>query len=33
MEGWRKREMETLSAQQGYTLLRPGEYLPEWKAG
>ena len=33
IEGWRKREMEALAAQTGGGLFRPGDYVPEWKAG
>jgi peroxiredoxin len=33
MEGWRKKEMESLAAPLGAGLFRPGEYVPEWKAG
>jgi len=33
MEGWRKRDMEALAAPAADTLFRPGEYVPEWKAG
>ena len=33
IEGWLKREMELLAASSGGSLLRPGEYVPEWKAG
>lgn len=33
IEGWRKRDMEALAASGGGSLWRPGEYVPEWKAG
>jgi len=33
IEGWRKRGMEALAAAGGGSLWRPGEYVPEWKAG
>jgi peroxiredoxin len=33
IEGWSKREMEALAARTGDSLFRPGEYVPEWKAG
>jgi peroxiredoxin len=33
IEGWRKREMESLAAPALANLFRPGEYVPEWKAG
>jgi hypothetical protein len=33
IEGWRKKEMEGLAAPAGASLFRPGEYVPEWKAG
>jgi peroxiredoxin len=32
MEGWRKRDIEALTAPVA-GLFRPGEYVPEWKAG
>lgn len=33
IEGWSKREMDALGAKSGVSLFRPGEYVPEWKAG
>ena len=33
IEGWRKKDMEGLAAPAGASLFRPGEYVPEWKAG
>lgn len=33
VEGWRKKEMEGLAVPLGSSLFRPGEYVPEWKAG
>jgi peroxiredoxin len=33
IEGWRKKEMESLAAPAAASLFRPGEYVPEWKAG
>jgi peroxiredoxin len=33
MEGWRKKDIEALAAPDGAGLFRPGEYVPEWKAG
>jgi peroxiredoxin len=33
IEGWRKKDMEGLAAVRGLTLFRPGDYVPEWKAG
>ena len=33
MEGWRKKEIEALAAPAPAGLFRPGEYVPEWKAG
>jgi peroxiredoxin len=33
MEGWRKREMEALAAPALASVFRPGDYVPEWKAG
>jgi peroxiredoxin len=33
IEGWRKKDMEALAAPAGANLFRPGEYVPEWKAG
>ena len=33
MEGWRKKDIEALAAPTGAGLFRPGEYVPEWKAG
>jgi len=33
IEGWRKKDMEGLAAPAGGSLFRPGEYVPEWKAG
>jgi hypothetical protein len=33
MEGWRKRDIEALAATAVANLFRPGEYVPEWKAG
>ncbi len=32
-EGWRKRDIEWLGQQNGTEVIRPGEYVPEWKAG
>ena len=33
IEGWRKKDMEGLAAPAAASLFRPGEYVPEWKAG
>ena len=33
IEGWRKQDMEQLAGPAIATLFRPGEYVPEWKAG
>jgi peroxiredoxin len=33
IEGWQKKEMESLAAPRIATLFRPGDYVPEWKAG
>jgi peroxiredoxin len=33
IEGWRKREMESLAAPALASLFRPEDYVPEWKAG
>lgn len=33
IEGWRKREMETLAAPALASLFHQGDYVPEWKAG
>jgi peroxiredoxin len=33
MEGWRKRDIEALVTPAVAGLFRPGEYVPEWKAG
>jgi peroxiredoxin len=33
IEGWRKTEMAVLGDRTGASLFRPGEYVPEWKAG
>jgi hypothetical protein len=33
IEGWRKKDMEGLGSRIGANLIRPGEYVPEWKAG
>jgi hypothetical protein len=33
IEGWRKKEMESLAAPALASLFRPGDYVPEWKAG
>jgi peroxiredoxin len=33
IEGWRKKDVEALAAPNGARLFRPGEYVPEWKAG
>jgi peroxiredoxin len=33
MEGWRKTEIEWLGAKAGVRVLRPSDYVPEWKAG
>jgi peroxiredoxin len=33
IEGWRKKDIEQLAAAGVAGLFRPGEYVPEWKAG
>jgi len=33
IEGWRKKEIEDLAGPAVDGLFRPGEYVPEWKAG
>lgn len=33
IEGWRKRDMEGLAEGAGAPLFKPGDYVPEWKAG
>jgi peroxiredoxin len=33
IEGWRKKDIEGLAAPAAASLFRPGEYVPEWKAG
>jgi peroxiredoxin len=33
IEGWRKKEMESLAGGGGAGLFRAGENVPEWKAG
>ncbi len=33
MEGWSKADVEELARQAGVALFKPGEYVPEWKAG
>ncbi len=33
IEGWRKKDIEHLAAAGVANLFRPGEYVPEWKAG
>jgi len=33
IEGWRKKDIEGLAAPLNAGLFRPGEYVPEWKAG
>jgi hypothetical protein len=33
LEGWRKKEIESLAGPSLATLFRPGEYVPEWKTG
>ncbi len=33
LEGWSRKEMEWLGEQAGIRLFRPGDYVPEWKAG
>ena len=33
IEGWNKREMESLGTQAGASVFRQGENVPEWKAG
>ena len=32
-EGWEKSEIEALARRAGATPFKPGEYVPEWKAG
>jgi len=33
MEGWNKKEIEWLGAKAGVRPFRPGDHVPEWKAG
>jgi len=33
IEGWARRDIEELASQAGVPLLRPGERVPDWKAG
>ena len=33
IEGWQKRELEWLGGKAGASPFRPGENVPEWKAG
>jgi peroxiredoxin len=33
IEGWRKSEIERLGAQAGVEVFRPGDSVPDWKAG
>jgi peroxiredoxin len=33
MEGWNKREMESLGSSAGVRVILPGEDVPAWKAG
>ena len=33
MEGWLKKEIEWLGGKAGVHPFRPGDYVPEWKAG
>jgi peroxiredoxin len=33
IEGWRKQEMEWLGGKAGVPVIRPGDNVPEWKAG
>jgi peroxiredoxin len=33
IEGWNRKDMESLGARAGVSLFRPGDYVPEWKAG
>ena len=33
IEGWRKTDVQALAGNGGSGLFRPGEYVPEWKAG
>jgi peroxiredoxin len=33
IEGWRKKDVESLASPPIPNLFRPGEYVPEWKAG
>jgi len=33
MEGWNKKEIEWLGAKAGVRPFRPGDNVPEWKAG
>jgi peroxiredoxin len=33
IEGWRKKDIEGLAVPAVDELFRPGEYVPEWKAG
>jgi peroxiredoxin len=33
LEGWRKKEIEALGRRAGTVVIRPGDDVPEWKAG
>jgi peroxiredoxin len=33
IEGWNRKDMEGLATLSGAILFRPGDYVPEWKAG
>ncbi len=33
LEGWRKKEIEDLGRRAGTAIIRPGDNVPEWKAG
>lgn len=33
IEGWQRKQIEFLGAQSGVAAIRPGEKVPEWKAG
>jgi peroxiredoxin len=33
IEGWQRKPVELLGTQAGFTVFRPGEFLPEMKAG
>jgi peroxiredoxin len=33
IEGWRRKDIEWLGGKVGIQPIRPGEYVPEWKAG